>query len=431
MAETTHSEAASISESDILSRVPGTLTHRLSITLGLLAGLGFIGFVAGLFVAPQRVWQAYLINFLFFSGLAAAGVLFGAVMQIAKGHWGKSMHRIGQGFGAFLPASYLLFLIFYFGRNQIFPWIANPVNSDGHPLPTAWFNIGGLFARGALFLAVLYILCFVFMYYSLRPDMPAVARQLKGWRRRLVDWIGRDFGGEEDEAARSRGVLARLSPVLALSYALILSGMAVDLIMTLTPGWVSVLYPAYFFIGAWLSALAGMAVMATLFRKQFDLDFWASNQWHDLGKLIFAFCIFWAYLWFSQYLPIWYGNLPRETIFIETRIDAPWAMLSIAFFALVFILPFLLLLWQKVKMVPPYLASVAGLILLGLWLERYSAVVPSIWTEGNMPLGWIELLVTAGFVGIFGFCYALYASTFPMVPLNDSIIVGTPRKGPY
>jgi hypothetical protein len=431
MAETNHTEASTMSESAILDRVTGNISQRLTVALGVLGGLGFIGFVVGLLVAPQRTWQAYLVNFLFFTGLAAAGVLFGAAMQLAKGHWGKSMHRLAQGYGAFLPASYLLFLAFYFGRNQIFPWIGNPVNSEGHPLPTTWFNIGGLYARGAFFLLLFYVLCFVFMYFSLRPDMPAVAPRLGGWRRQLVDWIGRDFGTEDTEAARSRSVLGRLAPVLALGYAIVLSGMAIDLIMSLLPGWLSVLYPAYFFIGAWLSALTGLAIVATVFRKYMNFDAFTSNQWHDLGKLIFAFCIFWAYLWFSQYLPIWYGNMPRETIFIETRSVPPWTALSVILFFFIFVIPFLLLLWQKVKMVPPYLASVAGLILIGIWLERYNSVVPSIWGGAGVPLGWIELLVTLGFLALFGLCYALYASTFPMVPLNDSLIVGTPRKGPY
>jgi hypothetical protein len=431
MVETSHSEAADVREREILGRVPGRISGGVVTTLGTLSALGIVGFIAGLAADPQRVWQAYLVNFLFFSGLAAAGVLFGAAMQLAKGHWGKSMHRIGQGFGAFLPASYLFFLLLYLGRARIFPWIGNPVNSEGHPLPTVWYNVGGLFARGAIFLGVLYALCLAFMYYSLRPDMPAVAGRLSGWRRSLVDWIGRDFGTVDTEAARSRRVLARLSPILALSYTVILSGMAVDLIMSLEPGWLSALYPAYFFIGAWLSALAGMAVMAALLRKRAGLDFFASNQWHDLGKLVFAFCIFWAYLWFSQYLPIWYGNLGRETLFIEARMDPPWLGTSIALFAFVFVFPFLLLLWQKVKRAPSYLAAVSGLVLLGLWLERFNAVVPSIWTGAGVPLGWIEILVTLGFLGAFGFCYALYASTFPMVPLRDSIIVGSARKGPY
>ncbi len=431
MVERKHAETHGGSESDILSRVPGRISSRLSLGLGLLVALGLIGFVLGLSVAPGRAWQAYLVNFLFFSGLAAAGVLFGAAMQIAKGHWGKGMHRIAQAFGAFLPVSYVLFLLLYLGHGRIFPWIGNPVNIEGHPLPAAWFSVGGLFGRGAIFLLLLYGLCFVFIYYSLRPDMPAVARQLSGWRRRLAEWIGRDFGGVENEAARSRRILARLSPPLALAYVIVLSGMAVDLIMSLLPGWLSVLFPAYFFVGAWLSALAGLAVMATLFRRYLGLDFFASNQWHDLGKLIFAFCIFWAYLWFSQYLPIWFGNLPRETLFIETRTEAPWTILSTLFFASVFVAPFLLLLWQRVKTIPPYLAAVAGLILLGLWLERFNMVVPSIWEGSGVPMGWIELLVTLGFLGLFGFSYALYASTFPLVPLRDVLIVGTPRKGPY
>ena len=431
MTETTHPGAGKIGEAEIVSGIPGRISSGLLLTFAALVVLGAVGFVLGVRETPQRVWQAYLVNFLFFSGLAAAGVIFGPAMQVAKGHWGKRMHRFAQGFGAFLPVSYVLFLLLYFGRDVIFPWIGNPVNSEGHALPSLWFDINGLFARGAIFLALLYLACLVFMYYSLRPDMPAIAGRLQGWRRSLAGWIGRDWRSDEEEAARSRRVLARLSPILLLGYAAVISGMAIDLVMSLAPGWISVLFPAYFFVGAWLSALAGIAVTAALYRRRVGFDALASTHWHDLGKLIFAFSIFWAYLWFSQYLPIWYGNMPRETVFVEIRSRAPWTGLSIAFFFSVFVIPFLLLLWQKVKMVPPYLASVAGLILVGFWLERFDVVVPSIWNEGGVPLGWIELLVTLGFLGLFGFCYALYASTFPMVPLRDSIIVGSPRAGPY
>ena len=430
--DTTHSYTGSINESEILSRIPGRISVGLLGAMGALLLAGLAGFMLGLGSAPQRAWQAYLVNFLFFTGLAAAGVLFGAVMQLAKGHWGKPLHRIAQGFGFFLPVSYVLFLALYFGRDQIFPWVGGTaVNMEGHPLPAAWFNVNALFTRGAIFLFVLYVLCFAFIYYSLRPDMAAAAGRLRGWRRKLVDWIGRGWRGDEDEAARSRRILNRVSPILVLGYAVILSGMAIDLIMGLEPGWISVLFPAYFFVGAWLSGLCGLAVMATLLRKYMGIDYFASTQWHDLGKLIFAFCIFWAYLWFSQYLVIWYGNLPRETIFIETRSSAPWTLISIAFFAFVFVLPFILLLPQKIKTVPPYLASVAGLILVGFWLERFAMVVPSIWHEGNVPLGLIELLITLGFLGLFGLSYAAYASTFPLVPLRDSLIVGKARTGPY
>lgn len=431
MSEPSHASPPRYSESDIVKRVPGRLNARLGFALAALAALGLAGFALGVISHPQRAWQSYLVNFLFFSGLATAGVIFGAGMQIAKGHWGKPMHRIAQGFGAFLPVSFVLFLLLYLGRAHLFPWIGNPVNAEGHALPEAWFNIPGLFLRGSVFLGLLYIGCLAFMYYSLRPDMPAVVGRLGGWRRRLAGWMGRGFRGADEEATRSRRILGRLSVPLVLGWVMILSGMAIDLIMGLSPGWLSVLFPAYFFVGAWLSALAGIAVVGALLRRYLDLDPFASNNWHDLGKLIFAFCIFWAYLWFSQFLPIWYGNLPRETLFLEARWQAPWTAWSVAFFACVFVAPFFLLLWQKVKMMPSYLASVAGLIMVGFWLERFNMVVPSIWHEGGVPLGWIELLVTLGFVALFTGCYALYASTFPLVPLRESLIIGRPRKGPY
>jgi hypothetical protein len=426
-----HTLSAQTSDRDILERVPGRIPGKLLAALGACLLVGISGFLFGLRTAPLRAWQAYLVNFLFFSGLAAAGVIFGAAVQIAKGHWGKSLHRIAQGFGAFLPASYLLFLVLALGRVHIFSWIGDPVGYGGQRLPEIWFDVAGLFARGAFFLLVLYALCAAFMYFSLRPDTKAVAARLGGWRRRLVNWIGRDFKGAEQESARSRRVLGRLAPILALAYVVIMSGMALDLIMALVPGWLSVLFPAYFFIGAWLSALAGLALAAALWRRLGGLDFFAAHQWHDLGKLIFAFCIFWAYLAFSQLLPIWYANMPRETFYLEPRLAAPWAPYTAAFFACVFVLPFLLLLWQKVKLMPAYLGGVAGLILVGVWLERFNEVAASLWTGDGVPLGLIELAVTLGFLGLFGLCYAAYASTFPMVPLHDSIIVGQPRKGPY
>jgi hypothetical protein len=117
-------------------------------------------------------------------------------------------------------------------------------------------------------------------------------------------------------------------------------------------------------------------------------------------------------------------------VFIEPRWTAPWTTVSVAFFVLVFVAPFILLLARKPKMLPSYLASVAGVVLVGFWLERFNVVVPSIW-EGGVPLGWIELLVTLGFLGLFALCYAIYASTVPLVPLSESLAVGKPRTGPY
>lgn len=409
----------------------------------LCAGLTAAGALAFLLGArgdePGRAWQVYLANFVFWSGLAAGGVLFGLILQVAKGHWGKPLRRIPLGFGAFLPVSYALFFILYLGRAHLFPWMHQDVTFEGHPIRTAWLTPGGVFLRGGFFLLVLYVLLLAFLYYEARPDMRMAERLLPGeplgarrpswWRSAIVQWWTRNFRGETEEAARSRRILGKIAAPTILLLCILLSGMAIDLIMSLEPGWISVLFPMYFVVGAWLSALALTAIVVAILNPRWNLGL-EPRHFHDLGKLTFAFCVFWAYLWFSQFLPIWYGNLPRETIFIEKRWADPWTPISVAFFLCVFVIPFLALLGKKPKMTPPFFAAVAGVILVGFYLERFESVVASIWTRPTIPFGLLEILVTLGFAGLFALAYLAYITTVPAVPRSETIALGEPRKGP-
>lgn len=399
----------------------------LCLALVALSAAAFVAGARG--EEAQRAWQAYLVNFVFWSGLAAGGVLFGLILQVAKGHWGKPLRRIPLGFGAFLPVSYVLFWILYLGRAQLFPWIHQDVTFEGHPIRKAWLSESGVFLRGGLFLLVLYALLAVFLYYEARPDVGAVREALAGWQGRLAGWWTRGFRGVAEEARRSRRILGKIAAPTILLLCILLSGMAIDLIMSLEPGWISVLFPMYFVVGAWLSALALTAIVVTILNPRWKLGL-EPRHFHDLGKLTFAFCVFWAYLWFSQFLPIWYGNLPRETIFIEKRWADPWTPVSVAFFVCVFVIPFIALLGKKPKMTPPFFAAVAGVILLGFYLERFESVVASVWTRPTIPFGLLEILVTLGFAGLFGLAYLAYITTVPAVPRNETIALGEPRKGP-
>ena len=378
---------------------------------------------------PQRAWQIYLVNFLFWSGLAAGGVLFGLVLQVAKGHWGKPARRLALGFGAFLPLSYLLFFGLYPGRAHLFPWLHETVTHEGFPIRTSWLNPAGVFLRGGAFLLLLYALLLLFLYYEARPDLGALRGRLRGWRGRLVAAWTRGFRGEEEETRRSRRALGRLAAPTALYLCIALSGMAVDLVKSLEPGWISVLFPMYFVVGAWLSALALTAIVAAVAGRRWGVPL-ETRHFHDLGKLTFAFCVFWAYLWFSQFLPIWYGNLPKETVFVEKRTVTPWTPLSVAFFACIFVVPFVGLLARRAKETPAWFATVAAVLLAGLFLERFTSVVPSIWTAPAVPFGALEALVTLGFAGLFGLAYLAYVTTVPPAPRNETIAVGRPRKGP-
>ena len=140
---------------------------------------------------------------------------------------------------------------------------------------------------------------------------------------------------------------------------------------------------------------------------------------HDLGKLLFGFCILWAYMFWSQYLVIWYGDLAEETEFVYHRMHGPWEPVATAVFAMAFAVPFVVLLSRAVKTWAPGLALVAAVAFAGMWLERFILVAPSLWHGEGVPLGLLELLVTAGVLGLFVVCYTTFLDLFPTLPVSD------------
>lgn len=411
-----------------LATVPGVIPATWLVAwLGAIA-IGGIGFWLAAEAAPRRAWMSVWSNFLFWTALAIAGVVFGAVLQAAKGHWGKGFRRLAEGAGAFLPASFALFLLLWFGAEHIFPWLG-PVETEH--LNREWLTLEGVFLRNGALLLLLYGVCFAWMRWSLRPDAALLRDRHSGWRRGLVRTIAGGWGDEEEEIERCRNRIGILSPILILAWVSVLTLLSVDLAMSLLPGFISVIWGAIYFVGGWLCMLALVALLARHYRSRYDLgDVWGKWEFHDLGKLLFAFVIFWTYLWFAQYLVIWYGNIPREAAYFLQRTGETFGTLYWLQMILIFALPFAFLLGRKPKMRPGWLAFVAALILVGFWIERYNLVAPSVWDGEALPLGWPELSISIGFLGLFGLCYALYASTFPKLPVRETIAVGAAGHGP-
>ncbi|MCY4119414.1 MAG: hypothetical protein OXG72_00630, partial [Acidobacteria bacterium] len=150
------------------------------------------------------------------------------------------------------------------------------------------------------------------------------------------------------------------------------------------------------------------------------------HQLHDLGKLLFGFCILWAYLFWSQYLVIWYGDLAEETEFVYHRMHGAWEPVAWAVFAMTFAGPFVVLLSRAVKTWVPGLTTVAAVVLAGMWLERFVLVVPSLWHGEGVPLGLPELPVTAGVAGLFVLSYAAFLDRFPALPVSDPRLAPAP-----
>lgn len=363
---------------------PALPEERLrSVSLGLVI-LGVVGFTLALGVgAASRAWQAFLVNLLFWLGIAQGGVVVSAAFYLTQGRWAGTVHyRLAEAFAGFLPLGFLLFWFLYFGRELIFPWVL-------HPLPDKadWLNVPFLFARDGAALFVMTALSLWFIRVSRRPDVQR-------------------WAVESDTIDMPPPAIRRLAPAVALCYAAVYTLLAFDLVMSLSPLWHSTLFGWYFFAGAFWSAIVMMAFSAVMLRRALGGRgiFGRDRFFHDLGKMVFAFSVFWVYLMFAQYLVIWYADIPLETYYVVPRVShLPWAIPSWTALVLVWAVPFCVLLGKKPKQTPAILGTVAALGLVGMWLERYVLIVPSL-SRYQVPFGWVEVLVTAGFSGAFALC---------------------------
>jgi len=382
-------------------------SRPLILFLGILSVAGAIQFLAGIGgEQARRAWQVYLVNFVFFTGLSSGAVLFSAILTLTNAGWGRPLKRLAEGMGSFLGVSFLLFWFLYFGREEIFPWVREPAHGK-----EAWLNTGFLFARDGIGLLILTALSLWILYHSVRPDRYAIP----------LPGSGPGIPGAGEQAEKSRRAQVFLAPILAMVYALVLSLIAFDLIMSLDPHWYSTLFGAYYFIGSFYSALAALVLIAGIFRRRPGLrDFIRPGHFSDLGKLLLGFCLITGDFFYSQFLVIWYGNLPEETRYVILRVrESPWEPLAWTVLTVCFALPFIVLLSRKFKFHPRAMMALAGVILAGMWLERFLLVVPSTWKMKNFPLGFMEVLITAGFIGLFGLTLAGFFRKFSPLPLSD------------
>jgi len=223
-------------------------------------------------------------------------------------------------------------------------------------------------------------------------------------------------GRAVDLDATAKGQISREAAFLVVGYAFGYTLLGYDLVMSLAHKWVSNLYGAFYFMGSLLAALMLLTVLSAAFSGPMGLRTLVSaKQRHDLGKLCFGFTVFWAYLMWSQFLVIWYGNLPEETWFVFYRLYGAWRPVGIAVFLMVFLIPFVVLLGARPKKNVGIRVAVAAVSLSGIWLERYLAIVPSINHGAGPALGLPEVGVTAFFAGVFLLAYAWVGARLPMV----------------
>ncbi|HEX6736637.1 MAG TPA: hypothetical protein VF310_00060 [Vicinamibacteria bacterium] len=360
----------------------------------LAAGAGLLAVVAGLIFSPGRTWPALLVGNVYLLSLALAGALFIAIHYLAGAGWWVVVRRVAEAMMAGLPVVALLLLALFFGRHALYPW-AGAAGGEHAPLAggkAAWLSTPFVFARMAVVLLAWVLLARALRRASLRQDQDADL----GHHRRLVH------------------VSAAFVVVFALSFSLA----GVDWLMSLDPHWYSTMYAVYLFAGLLVSGIAVLTVIVLLLRRAGPLAGVVTEEHlHDLGRLVFAFSTFWAYIWLSQYLLIWYGNLPEEVTHYVRRTRGGWSVLFFLNLALNWAVPFLVLMPRAAKRHPRVLGAVCLVVLLGHWLDLYLLVGPE--RLASPALGPLELLVAAGYTGLFLALTARALGQAPLLPRND------------
>ena len=381
--------------SDRATIPPGHSWNRIPMISGVCALVGAVLCAILAAANPKQFFFSWLVSWLFFLSLVLGGLFFVLIQYASDGGWWIVVRRIGETIFATVPVMAALFLPLLFGLSDLYSW-AVPGAAE-HDALLRWkapfLNVPFFLIR-----AVVYFGCWSFialLYYR-------VSRR-------------QDATGDPAVSPRLRRLAGPAMIVLALTQTFA----SIDWIMSLTPRWYSTMFGVYFFSGSFVGFIALLSVVAVAMRQAGLLDTVISAEHlHDIGKLLFAFTAFWAYIAFSQFFLIWYGNIPEETIWYRARIEGTWKTVSILLMAGHFGVPFFYLMGRDVKRRGATLA-IGGVWLLAMhFVDLYWQVMPTLHPAGVRP----SVLDVAAFVTIGGTFVA--AATWLMrrqalVPVRD------------
>lgn len=357
----------------------------IAIALGA-AALGI-----GLAVDPRRAWANFLIDGYYFAGLAACGAFFLALQYLCGSRWAEAIRRVPEAIMCFLPVAFLLMIPIFFGLPALYEW-AHPdaVSHDALLAAKApYLSTVGYMARLVLFLGAWTFLAAMLRRNSLREDSDGSP----AFRKRNVVW----------------------SALFMIVFAYTFSLGSFDWIMSLEPHWYSTIFGVYAFSGLFVNGIAVIALITVLLRERGHLEGVNENHYHDLGKLIFSFSMFWAYIWFCQFMLIWYANIPEETVYYVRRLRDDWDWLFYTNFFVNFVVPFFVLLPRASKRSSAVLKRVSVVLLVGHWLDLFLLVVPGL-GHAEVAIGPLEVAMALGYAGLFSLVVARALSGAPLMP---------------
>ncbi|MBA4728457.1 MAG: hypothetical protein ACJ0NN_04430 [Thermodesulfobacteriota bacterium] len=397
---------------DLNKKIVFSSTFTNFLIAGALIGVAsFIYYALG--SHADLAWTAFHLNFIFWAGVSHGGVLFAAAMRITESSWGRPLMRIFESFGSFIPIVFIFIILMYFAGEYTLPYMTTkPV----YVQKSLWLNEIFVFGRTFLFVGILHTLIYYYLYNSIRQDVAGTSCY-KGFFSFLSKPLNE---GENNFDSK----LYKLSIAIAFIYALSMSFIAFDFMMSLDSHFYSTLFGVYYFMASVLAALMLAVIISQMLTNKFNLHKIITEiQFYDCGKLMFGLSVFWLYTLYAQFLPIWYANMPEETGYVGSRVfEQPYSTFIWAFLTCTFVIPFVSLIPRTTKLVKPILATIATISFLGLFLEKIWLIYPSI-MHNHFHIGFEVVLITFGFLCIFLLCVTKFLSYFPVFTTKDKYLI--------
>jgi len=422
----------------LLEQTRFRINDRLQKLLLCFIVIGIIGFVAGLIGNRSYLaWQALLVNTMFFGGIAFGGLAFSVIFTITNAKWGRPIKRLAEALSAFIPIGALLLCLLFFGADHFFEWMDH--DKVIHT-KAGWLNFPFFIIRNVVLLGLFVAAGSYYLKTVIRPDI-GLAGKLSDFGNAFADRLVKNYGSQEEEDALAEKRAKTIAPLLAVLFFLLCTLLAFDWMMSIDQEWFSTMFGAQYAVANLIGAAAALLIIAGIARNNFQLDEYITiDRYHDLAKLTFAVCALWTYLIFSQILVIWYGDLPEETPYLILRMQSvEWGWMFWVLFFLMFFIPFFGLMSRTACNSIWFSRLIAVEVLVGVWLEKYFLIVPSI-QENNARAGLIDassglpgfspnfydVSITLGVLGIFLLSGFWFLQRVPAVPISDPLFCRKP-----
>jgi hypothetical protein len=381
------------------------LIGLLTLVIGGIALLGSADHSA-----QTRFWLVLLHNSVFFLLISVVSVFIQAAASLAQGGWIVAYRRVPEAIGASvwvfgLVAAIVLFLIVFVfridGHNPIYKWVTDAKTDHIIAQKSAFLNPG-------MFVVYTLVTIGLWAFFGNKFRAMSLAQESAPKNSTKIYWN-----------------FVRWSGGFLVVYALTQMSVTPWLwIMSIDAHWYSTMFSWYTFASAFVSGMSLILLWVIYLKQQGYLGLVNKEHIHDLGKFQFAFSIFWTYVWFAQYMLIWYGNIPEETTYFKMRQQGPYSLIWYATFIINFVMPILILMARPSKRNYFTVTFMAMIIIFGHWLDFYIMTMPGP-LGANWHLGWYEMGIFAGFAGLMMFTVSRMLTKASLVPHNNVLLKET------